>query len=162
RRPRRPDRRRDPTARSRVPDPGFPRTPLPTRRGAARELQGWREREARPARRAKRQRRRGGGGRSGVAAGGGAAAPARAGVRRGDKVSGLQELRRASQLAPGLVEAQRELGRLAVEAKDWPTAVAAFTAVLVWEPAASASRAETQRALAGALDAQNKARAASR
>ena len=46
----------------------------------------------------------------------------------------LAALRRAVDLAPSLVEAQRALGDLALELGDRETAMAAFGAVLAWDP----------------------------
>ena len=53
---------------------------------------------------------------------------------RGEIASGIEALRRAVTLAPGLAAAQRALAHLAVQREDWPTAVSALEAVHAWEP----------------------------
>ena len=78
-------------------------------------------------------------------------------ARRGDEEAGFQ-LRRALELAPSLVSARRELGRLAAEAGDWKTAAAELRVVLAWDPDDAAAR----EALAGALDALGDATGAAR
>lgn len=71
-------------------------------------------------------------------------------ARRGDLPGALASLRRACELAPGLVDAQRELAAQAWKAQDWPTVFDALTAVIAWEP----GDAMTHFALARALGEQ--------
>ena len=54
--------------------------------------------------------------------------------RRGDLQGALASLRRATELAPGFVDAQRELAAQAWKVQDWPTVLGALTAVVAWEP----------------------------
>ena len=55
-------------------------------------------------------------------------------LRSGQRREALAALRKSVDLAPSLVAAQRTLGKLADELGDEPTARAAVTAALVWEP----------------------------
>ena len=54
--------------------------------------------------------------------------------KTGTAADALKQLRKAVELAPSLVEAQRALGNLALESGDHSTAKGAFDAVLAWEP----------------------------
>src|SRR5262249_2818170 len=83
-------------------------------------------------------------------------------ARKGDRTGAIEAFRRATNVAPGLVEAQRELGRLAADAKDWRTAIAAYTAVLAWDSSNGPGRAEIQRALGAAVEAHAQGQARSR
>ena len=65
---------------------------------------------------------------------------------RGDVAGAIVALRRATVLAPGLVAAQRELAALAKRQQDWPTAAAALTAVVAWEPTDARAREELHEA----------------
>jgi Flp pilus assembly protein TadD len=51
---------------------------------------------------------------------------------RGDMVAAVDQLRKAVELQPSLVGAQRELARIALLSRDWATAAAALRAVLAW------------------------------
>jgi tetratricopeptide (TPR) repeat protein len=64
---------------------------------------------------------------------------------------GLQELQRAAELAPSLVEARRALGRNALRTGDWPAAVREFGAILVFNPDDQDARKNLSLALARRL-----------
>jgi Flp pilus assembly protein TadD len=68
---------------------------------------------------------------------------------RGDQVAALDQLARAVELQPSLSAAQRELGGLALRAREWTLAARALRAALAWE----AGDASLHRDLATALDA---------
>ncbi len=68
-------------------------------------------------------------------------------ARRGDLPGALASLRRATELAPGLVDAQRELAAQAWKVEDWPTVLAALTAVIAWEPGDAMAHYALARAL---------------
>jgi tetratricopeptide (TPR) repeat protein len=68
---------------------------------------------------------------------------------RGDKAQAAALLEKAVQLATGLTEAHLELGRLAKNSRDWPTAVREFEAALAWDP----ENAKAHYDLAAALKA---------
>ena len=68
-------------------------------------------------------------------------------ARRGDLSGALASLRRATELAPGLVDAQRELAAQAWTAQDWPTVLGALTAVIAWEPGDAMAHYALARAL---------------
>ena len=70
--------------------------------------------------------------------------------KRGDLVNASSELRTATNLAPSLVECYRELGQIALAARDWATAEAEYKKFLAWEP----GNAEVHYDLATALKAQ--------
>ncbi len=65
----------------------------------------------------------------------------------GNAADALRQLRRAVELALSLIEAQRALGNLALESGEYPTAKAAFDAVLAWEPDDRRARAARERAM---------------
>ena len=68
-------------------------------------------------------------------------------ARRGDLPGALASLRRATELAPGLIDAQRELAAQAWKAQDWTTVLAALTAVIAWEPGDAMAHLALARAL---------------
>jgi tetratricopeptide (TPR) repeat protein len=55
-------------------------------------------------------------------------------VSRGARGPALAALRRASSIAPGLMEAQRALADLAAAHRDWATAIPALEAIVAWHP----------------------------
>ena len=67
--------------------------------------------------------------------------------KMGKAADALKQLRKAVELAPSLIEAQRELGNLALESGEYPTAKAAFDAVLAWEPDDRPAHAARERAM---------------
>ena len=67
---------------------------------------------------------------------------------KSDEKTALEELRAAADMAPCREEFMRALGRAALDAQDWSTAIAQFRHVLVWAPADKDSRAQLDRALA--------------
>jgi Flp pilus assembly protein TadD len=69
-------------------------------------------------------------------------------ARRGDTATAALELQRASAIAPGLVDAHRELARLALAAQDWSAAVRQLQTVLIWEPEDERARDDLSRARA--------------
>jgi len=68
-------------------------------------------------------------------------------ARRGDLPGSLAALRRATEVSPGLVDAQRELAAQAWKAQDWPTVLGALTAVIAWEPGDAMAHYALARAL---------------
>jgi tetratricopeptide (TPR) repeat protein len=72
--------------------------------------------------------------------------------KRGDKLNASFEFRKAAQLAPSLAECYRELGRIALDARDWVTAEAEYKKFLAWEP----EDPEAHYDLATALKAQGR------
>jgi tetratricopeptide (TPR) repeat protein len=68
-------------------------------------------------------------------------------ARRGDLSGALASLRRATELAPGLTDAQRELAAQAWKAEDWSTVLEALTAVVAWEPGDAMAHYALARAL---------------
>lgn len=69
-------------------------------------------------------------------------------ARSGHKDGAQRELERATELAPGLVDAYRELARLALDARDWSAAARHLQRVLMWEPGDQQARDDLERALA--------------
>ena len=69
-------------------------------------------------------------------------------ARRGDVEGAKSELQRAIELAPGLVDAHRELARIALEARDWTAAVRHLDQVLLWNPDDRHATDNRSRALA--------------
>ena len=69
-------------------------------------------------------------------------------VGAGDVEGGRAELERASALAPGLVDASRELARLAMNARDWNSAIPPLRRILVWDPTDQRARGDLARAIA--------------
>jgi tetratricopeptide (TPR) repeat protein len=61
-------------------------------------------------------------------------------AHRGDTAAAVSELQRASELAPGLVDASRELARVAMNARDWGSAIRHLQRTLMWDPADEAAR----------------------
>jgi hypothetical protein len=59
---------------------------------------------------------------------------------RGAKEQARGEYRKAADLAPGLVEAHREIARAASGARDWETAIAELKNVLIFKPDDQAAR----------------------
>jgi protein O-GlcNAc transferase len=72
----------------------------------------------------------------------------------GDRAEAAAEFENAAKLAPGLVEARRELGRLATDSRDWETAVRQFQAVVAWNPQDAAAHYDPAASLnaSGQLD----------
>jgi tetratricopeptide (TPR) repeat protein len=68
-------------------------------------------------------------------------------ARRGDLPGALASLRRATELAPGLVDANRELAAQAWKVQDWPTVLTSLTAVIAWEPGDAMAHYALARAL---------------
>ena len=68
--------------------------------------------------------------------------------RLGDAREGLQQVRRAAEMAPSLAEARRALGRDALGTGDWPAAVREFGAILVFNPDDRDARQNLSLALA--------------
>jgi hypothetical protein len=58
------------------------------------------------------------------------------------------EFRRVTELAPGLVNAHRELARLALGTRDWAGAVQHLDQVLIWDPGDRRAREDRSRVLA--------------
>jgi len=79
-------------------------------------------------------------------------------MARGEVKNAAVELRKATEIEPGLVEARRALARLSLDARDWVTAVAELQRVLVWAPAS----AETHFDLAVGLQGRGDREAAAR
>jgi tetratricopeptide (TPR) repeat protein len=81
---------------------------------------------------------------------------------RGDAAAAIQALQRAAAKAPSLLDARRELARVATASGAWPVAAAALKGIIAWELASGspgapgarndARRRETRRALATVLD----------
>lgn len=69
-------------------------------------------------------------------------------LNKTDEKTAFEELRAAADMAPCRVEIMRALGRAALDAQDWSTAVAQFRRVLAWAPADKDARAHLDRALA--------------
>jgi tetratricopeptide (TPR) repeat protein len=59
----------------------------------------------------------------------------------------MAEFRIAVELAPSFIDTRHSLGKLAMEIKDWETAVAQFRAVIAWEPGAAAAHYQLSLAL---------------
>jgi tetratricopeptide (TPR) repeat protein len=70
-------------------------------------------------------------------------------LARGDDVAALDQLWQAAELAPSLVPARRELGRLALRRRDWAAAAAALRGVLAWEEGDAALHGDLATALDG-------------
>jgi tetratricopeptide (TPR) repeat protein len=79
-------------------------------------------------------------------------------ARRGDAAGAMVALRRATELAPGLIDAQRELAARAWAREEWQDVLDALNAVVAWEP----GDARAHYALARALAQQGKAHDAAR
>lgn len=77
---------------------------------------------------------------------------------RGERAEALSRIANAAQLAPGLSEAHREWGRMAVASRDWPTALRELTAVLAWNPDDAGAHFD----LANALEASGQREEAAR
>jgi protein O-GlcNAc transferase len=67
--------------------------------------------------------------------------------KRGDVQGALASLRRATELAPGLLEAQRELAAHAWKVDDWTTVLASLVAVVAWDPGDAMAHYALSRAL---------------
>ena len=65
----------------------------------------------------------------------------------GDIAGALKQLQAATELAPSLIEAQRALGNLAIEAGEYSAARAALEAVLAWEADDKHAREARERAI---------------
>jgi Flp pilus assembly protein TadD len=70
----------------------------------------------------------------------------------------VDQLRKAVELQPGLVEAHRELARIARSSRDWVAAAAELQAVLAWEPGDAGAHDELAAALEASGDAQGAVR----
>jgi Flp pilus assembly protein TadD len=69
-------------------------------------------------------------------------------ARRGDAEPARAALERAAAVAPGLVDAARELGRIAIEARDWQGAVGWLQRTLAWQPGDEQAQRDLERAMA--------------
>jgi tetratricopeptide (TPR) repeat protein len=78
---------------------------------------------------------------------------------RGDTEGARGQLRMAVERRPSLAPAQRELGALALRARDWATAAGALQAALSWGPADAAAYRDLATALDGLGRGEEAARA---
>jgi Flp pilus assembly protein TadD len=70
----------------------------------------------------------------------------------------VDQLRKAVELRPSLVEAHRELARMARRSRDWATATSELEAVLAWEPRDVGTHDDLAEALKASGDGQGAAR----
>jgi len=68
-------------------------------------------------------------------------------ARRGDAREGAFQFRRALEIRPSLVDAHRELARIALRSREWAAAAVELKAVLAWEPTDATARDELAKAL---------------
>jgi tetratricopeptide (TPR) repeat protein len=69
-------------------------------------------------------------------------------ARRGDIDAARGALEHAAAVAPGLVDAARELARIAIEERDWQGAVRWLQRTLAWQPGDEQAQRDLQRAMA--------------
>jgi regulator of sirC expression with transglutaminase-like and TPR domain len=70
----------------------------------------------------------------------------------------LDQLRKAVELQPSLVEAHRELARAALQSKDWTAAASSSRALLAWQSGDAAAHRDLASALEGLGDREGAAR----
>jgi Tfp pilus assembly protein PilF len=66
---------------------------------------------------------------------------------RGDTLGAVDQLRKAVELQPSLIDAHRERARIARASRDWATAAAELEAVLAWEPSDARARSDLAAAV---------------